>query len=259
MDALSVWWDADADAEANMAADEVLGIEAERLGRPLLRLYGWNGPIVSLGAFQRLEEAQSLPAIASSAIVRRPSGGGAIVHGSDLTYALAIPKSHPLGREPQPLYTAVHAPLVTALAEAGIAARMHAGRPDGDPAPFFCFSRRAVGDVVADGPGAAATATPKLMGSAQRRLAGAVVQHGSLLVAANTLVGADARHPGLSELGFSTSSHAIRTLAAQWLAGVAARLGLPIDRQPGGFAAAHATQIARRAERFRDPLWTGRR
>ena len=81
MDTLTVWWDDAADGATNMAADESLAAEAERSGGLLVRVYGWSRTTVSLGAFQRLEDARRIPELAGIPLVRRPSGGGAIVSG----------------------------------------------------------------------------------------------------------------------------------------------------------------------------------
>ena len=91
-----------------MGADEVLAAEAVALDRPLVRVYDWSEPTVSLGGFQRLADAQSSSLIAGLPLVRRPSGGGAIVHGTDLTYAVAVPRGHVWGSDPQVLYDAFH-------------------------------------------------------------------------------------------------------------------------------------------------------
>ena len=82
--------DGDADGLTNMAADEALAAEAVRRGGPVARFYGWREPTLSLGAFQPVAGAR---AITVDAVVRRPSGGGAILHGTDLTYAAAIPRT----------------------------------------------------------------------------------------------------------------------------------------------------------------------
>ena len=258
MGTLSAWWDGDADGVVNMATDEVLGAAAERLGMPLIRFYGWSRPTVSLGAFQRLADARTIPDIATANLVRRPSGGGAIVHGRDLTSALAVPKSHPFGQTPQQLYTAAHDTLAAVLGAHGIAARLYA-----DPAhdaDFFCFSRRAGGDLVVEAVGRGPTAAdPKIMGSAQRRLAAAVVQHGSLLLHANPGVGPAARHPGLLDLHEALRSIDLRHLAAAWLDSLGPRLGHDVSWKDGRFAASAPDETAARTAAYADPRWLGRR
>jgi len=255
---LSAWWDGDADGVVNMAADEALGAVAERGGEPLIRFYGWSEPTVSLGAFQRLADARAIPDIAAASLVRRPSGGGAIVHGSDLTYALAVPKTHPLGQTAQLLYTAAHETLASVLQGHGIAARLFADPPH--DADFLCFSRRAGGDLVVAAAGRQPTAAdPKVMGSAQRRLAGAVVQHGSLLLRANAGVGPAARHAGLEDLHADLRSLDLRQLATAWLDRLARRLGGDFHWEDGRFTTACSAEAAARTQAYADPRWLSRR
>jgi lipoate-protein ligase A len=259
---LPVWWDDAADGGTNMAADEILAAEAIRRGSLVIRLYGWAPACVSLGAFQEIAAARAIPALAGVPLVRRPSGGGAIVHGSDLTYAAAVPKCHPWGGTPQALYDAFHAAMVAELADRGIAARLHPGdaiAPGEAEERFFCFDRRATGDIVASASGKPPAATdPKIMGSAQRRLAGVVLQHGSLLVEANPAVGPEARHAGIEELAPGVSA-SLPELAAGWLRRVADSCGAAIDWRSGGFRPGREAEIAGCAERFRQDRWTGRR
>jgi len=263
---LAVWWDAIADGAANMAADELLAAEAARLGRPLVRFYGWTCPTVSLGGFQAIGEARSIDAISAAALVRRPSGGGAIVHGTDLTYALAVPRDHPLAHGALPLYEAVHRALADVLTARGLAARLHAdggltrhaGRATAAE-PFFCFSRRAVGDVVATPPGRPASDDdPKVLGSAQRRLPAAILQHGSLLFTENDRVGPAGRHRGLGDLLPSLRDRP-REIAAEWVSRIATALGLRPDWQPHAFTFQHHEMLAARVTRFRTAVWLERR
>jgi len=179
MTELLVWLDEPAEGHANMAADEVLAGEAVRQNRPLVRFYRWSQMTVSLGAFQPIATAEAEPAIASLPLVRRPSGGGAIVHGSDLTCAVAVPRDHPWGDRPQVLYDAFHQSLVDVLGSRGIVARLHPGRglQENDEGRLLCFDRRARGDLVVSGP---SPDGHKLLGSAQRRLKAAVLQGSSL-------------------------------------------------------------------------------
>jgi len=264
MNNLHVWWDPPADGPSNMAADELLAEEAAARGTCCLRFYGWTPTTVSLGGFQRGADAAAEPAIRGVPIVRRPSGGGAIVHGSDLTYAAAVPKGHPCGAGPEAFYDAVHGALCKALAEFGIAAALW--RPpiaahatgDRDAGSFFCFSRRSPGDVCmgvaesADGRG------HKILGSAQRRLAATVLQHGSLLLRHNERVSGAASHPGLADLApDGLPADAVPALAGRWLEFVAAGLGLRLARQAGRFRDERV--VAERSGRFSDPRWNHRR
>lgn len=256
-----IWWDEPADACTNMAADEILAAEADRRGGLVVRLYGWSPTSVSLGAFQEIAAARGLEAIADVPLVRRPSGGGALVHGTDLTYAAAVPRRHPWGQSAQAFYDAFHAALVAELRGRGVAARQHqaTGAAAVHPEPVLCFDRRAAGDVVVARPGAAAAADdPKIMGSAQRRLAGVILQHGSLLLRANAAVGPGGRHVGLLDL-YPAAGLEESGLAEAWLGRVAGACGAVAVRQATGFRAGRRPEIAARAARFQDAGWIARR
>jgi len=183
----------------NMAVDEAL-VEGPGQQELVLRLYGWREPTLSLGYFQSLADRARHPASAQCALVRRLSGGGAILHDRELTYALAAPKSYPLTRQAEALYLAIHETLVAALGKLGIEASINSRPSELTPAeePFLCFERRAKGDVL--------YGTAKIAGSAERRRRGAILQHGSILLA--------------------------RSLAAPELAGLGELCGRPVERAP---------------------------
>src|SRR5438132_7833883 len=79
-----------ADGPHNMAADEVL-LESAVAGTGSLRFYGWATATLSLGYFQPHGLRKSDDRLAKLPLVRRPTGGGALVHHHELTYALALP------------------------------------------------------------------------------------------------------------------------------------------------------------------------
>ncbi len=163
----------------NMARDEAL-LEAVGTGASpsTLRLYEWSEPTISLGYFQRFADCGSLPPPAGEMpVVRRLTGGGAILHDRELTYSLIVPTQHTsAGRKPNSLYELVHDALIACLAEDHVAANRD-GADDGSGAakgPFFCFARRHCYDVL--------IGTDKVAGSAQRRTRDAVLQHGSIVL-----------------------------------------------------------------------------
>src|SRR5436190_6027688 len=80
---------------ANMALDEALLRSALERRVAGLRFYTWSEPTLSLGYFQAHAERRIDPLLADVAYVRRPTGGAAILHHRELTYALALPAGTP--------------------------------------------------------------------------------------------------------------------------------------------------------------------
>lgn len=161
----------------NMAVDEALLEESLKSGTIFLRLYRWSEATVSLGYFQRPDDQQLDPRLAHLPTVRRLSGGGAILHHHELTYSCCLPPKHPLARQPSQLYEQIHAAIIAALSEQGIEIARRGRTASGPNEPFLCFLREAAPDLVVRG--------HKVLGSAQRRRRGAVLQHGSLLLRAS--------------------------------------------------------------------------
>ncbi|MGQ0552417.1 MAG: lipoate--protein ligase family protein [Planctomycetota bacterium] len=165
----------------NMALDEVLlrGVlpTAQPPGRPVLRLYTWDPPGLSLGWFQPREAFVELAARSGAVLVRRPTGGGAIHHEQELTFALvARPGEDGYPADTVAAYELVHAALAEALAAVGARVSPRgAGRPlSTDPrAATLCFHDQTALDLVDE-------RGRKVVGSAQRRRAGGVLHHGSL-------------------------------------------------------------------------------
>lgn len=170
----------------NMAVDEALLMGAVELAESpekrepicVVRVYRWSEATLSLGYFQ---DRADLPADSSAATlphVRRLSGGGAIVHHHEFTYSLTLSAGHPLSAEPVDLYAMVHRQLLRWLATFGIHAdlrgKVASKNSVPDVEPFLCFSRGDERDIVLDG--------QKIVGSAQRRRRGAILQHGSLIL-----------------------------------------------------------------------------
>ena len=220
---------------ANMAADAAL-LDAAAAGTAGGRWYRWSEPTVSLGHFQKgaaLDPA-TLPPLPT---VRRLSGGGAIVHHHEWTYALALPRTHPLAATPERLYEAVHGEVIAALDEVGVTARLRGSGGDGGEEPTLCFLRSDPRDVVvADRDGA----WRKVVGSAQRRRKGAVLQHGSLLAATSPFAPAVSGLAELAGLRAGQVDRAVRTAALRLT-----RL-LTRDAPPNGPAdPAHVDEVPR--------------
>ncbi len=163
----------------NMAIDEaILTTVNDGKAPATLRFYQWSQPTISLGYFQKFEEFTSQdPTIANLPVVRRQTGGGAILHDDELTYSLIIPLD---GSAPvtdiEPLYQLVHDAVIATLADYGVNITYRGGddRGNAQRGPFFCFARTHRLDLVAG--------QLKILGSAQRRVKNAVLQHGSLIL-----------------------------------------------------------------------------
>lgn len=191
----------------NMAVDEMLLQRAAEQRVATLRFYQWSPATLSLGYFQRAEDRESHAASRSCPLVRRSSGGGAILHDRELTYSLSLPMAHPLAADPETLYRETHGSLVRTLADFGITATLNERTLVGlGGEPFLCFQRRSVGDVV--------VGAHKVCGSAQRRNKGAILQHGSILVAASPHA---PELPGLADL--ASRSIDVAEFAEAWLDG----------------------------------------
>jgi lipoate-protein ligase A len=178
-----------------MALDEaLLEVLADDPSSAVLRTYGWSEPTLSLGYFQEIAEAEADPRWRGVPIVRRPTGGGAIWHHHELTYALVLPSAHPWARPSVVLYREVHAAIAVLLRSRDIDARPRGPlpHPRASGRPFLCFNDRDPEDLVCRG--------AKVVGSAQRRRRGAVLQHGSLLLERS------ARTPELPGLADLTSA-----------------------------------------------------
>ncbi|MCA9139876.1 MAG: hypothetical protein KDB00_24050 [Planctomycetales bacterium] len=172
--------DGDGSAAWNMAVDQAI---AESISVPAesdlpigatLRFYTWAEPTLSLGYFQFARDAS--PRFDQIARVRRSTGGGAILHHHELTYSLTVPTNPGEHGARNDLYRGVHAAFVATLDCFGATTRPYLldKRHQGQSDPFLCFQRRTDEDLILCG--------YKVLGSAQRRVRGAIMQHGSLLL-----------------------------------------------------------------------------
>lgn len=179
-----------------MAVDAALLAWAVRTHpqRPVLRLYSWTGPALSLGVHQRVnDELVARCAERGVDVVRRPTGGTAVLHGDDLTYSVVAPSR---GRGVLEAYSWVAEGLIAGLALLGIPAEVGGGNgPEGMPAldaRSACFATTAGADLKVGG--------SKICGSAQVRRSGWFLQHGSIPMGDNRPMTADLlRHPGRND------------------------------------------------------------
>ncbi len=167
-----------ADGATNMATDHALLDRAagpRGRGEAVLRIYAWARPTLSFGLHERARIPRDAFTANAVDVVRRPTGGRALLHHREVTYSVTAPLTGGSALGLGESYRAINTLLRAALARMGVAAeeaprRGRAGAPDGAP----CFAEPNRGELVVDG--------RKLVGSAQRRDAHALMQHGSILL-----------------------------------------------------------------------------
>lgn len=145
---------------------------------PTLRLYRWEPAAVSLGYFQDETEVVDLAACREAGldVVRRPTGGRAVLHKDELTYSIIVPEVHPFINKGGVMdaYRGISRGVVTAFNLLGIVASLtpEAGIRT-DLSPGACFDTTSAYEVQVRG--------RKVVGSAQLRRDGIVLQHGAIL------------------------------------------------------------------------------
>lgn len=146
-------------------------------GTPTLRTYGWKPYAISIGMNQSIEEFDlEILNTAGIDIVRRPTGGRAILHADELTYSVTLPAGDRTLRE---IYRFVNEGLLCGLRLMGVDAELSSTAEDfrnlyRQPASIPCFASSAKSEIQVGG--------RKILGSAQRRYGNSVLQHGSLLL-----------------------------------------------------------------------------
>jgi lipoate-protein ligase A len=159
---------------ANMSIDEALLDRGEQVGESWLRLYTWKPHCLSFGRHEPAARRYDVDRVAALGIdtVRRPTGGRAVWHGRELTYAVVAPCR--LFGPLQDAYIEIHAMLADALSRVAVPASLAPRTPLLPLDAGACF-RQAVGGEVMAG-------SRKVVGSAQLRRSGAFLQHGSILL-----------------------------------------------------------------------------
>jgi lipoate-protein ligase A len=178
----------------NMARDTALQARAARTSETVFSIYSWSWPTLSFGRHQPAKGLYDLERVrqADVDVVRRPTGGRAILHDREITYSVTAPAGDaPPLRE---TYSRINQILLDGLTRLGVNAELapvvhRAESPSMRP----CFETPSEGELVADG--------KKLVGSAQWRDQGALLQHGSILVgddqsSLNSFALADANRAG---------------------------------------------------------------
>ena len=288
-----------AEGAANMALDEALLESVLAGGPPTLRFYGWAPGCLSVGTNQPLEAQIDTDWVRGEGytLVRRPTGGRAVLHDGprELTYSLVAPVSDPrVAGGVVESYRKISTGLVQGLARLGIAARMaeppeaaaargasplaaaraelaarRNGRPNpgaSDPDGAVCFDEATDYEITVEG--------RKVIGSAQTRRGGALLQQGSVLLDADLERWSRAfryrdeaarlraqthlslRMAGLND--FAATPLAPDAVAAALAAGLAEALAVTLA--PGGLTAEEAAQRdALIATRYAAEAWTLRK
>ena len=163
----------EADGYTQMALDALLLRESHRRPIPVLRFYRWTGPWLSLGLHQRSWPSHwdGLARRGALSMVRRPSGGGAVLHAGGLTYALIWPDPP---RQRHEAYRQACQWLIAGFNSFGLSLRF--GDERSDSIDQNCFARSTPADLV-DSQGV------KRIGSSQRWSKGHLLQHGEILLA----------------------------------------------------------------------------
>lgn len=166
---------AEYDAITNMAIDEtLLDLYLEERLPPTLRFYGWSPPAVSFGYGQKVS-AQTIERIneAGYDVVRRPTGGRAVLHEGELTYCF-IAGEPILDSSIARAYRQICDALIAGLVALGVAASMGKSADGSYKSYEDCFQATTQADLQYQG--------KKIVGSAQLRRHNSVLQHGSIMV-----------------------------------------------------------------------------
>jgi lipoate-protein ligase A len=229
----------------NMALDQALLEEADASGAAFLRLYRWNPPCLSFGrnepALARYD--RNLIAARGLAVVRRPTGGRAVWHEHEVTYAVAAP-IEAFGSLTQS-YCDIHGRLARALGTLGLDARLAPAGPSAPLGAGACFAASAGGEVLVGG--------RKVVGSAQVRRGTAFLQHGSILLdGSQDVVRAVSRQ--LTAVSATTLSAALRrpVTFAEVADAIVASWDEPVSAAP-------YRPLPSPTARFSDPAWIWRR
>jgi lipoate-protein ligase A len=164
-------------ASYNMALDETLALSVRKgASPPALRLYGWEGPSVSLGRFQKVADididycrSRTIP------VVRRPTGGRAVIHDAELTYGLAVRTDRPpFSKGLLESYKSIGSAFTLAFRRIGLKAETRERRERGTvlAGSPLCFQSSSYGEILVN--------DKKIVGAAQKRWPDGLLQQGSV-------------------------------------------------------------------------------
>lgn len=237
-----------------MALDMSLHARAAAGGGAFLRMYRWAPSCLSFGRHEPALRRYDRDRIAALGLdtVRRPTGGRAVWHSAELTYAVAAPEAS-MGTLRQ-AYRCIHDTIATALRTLGAPVALAPARPGLPLDAGACFSAAAGGEVVLD--------ASKVAGSAQLRRDGALLQHGSVLLdddqsLIRDITAGPSAQPDVSPLSRILRRPVAWHEVAQAFADAAGTWGGPW--RPLDDVDVLLAESERLAMQFRDPAWTWRR
>jgi lipoate-protein ligase A len=211
----------------------------------VVRLYGWSAPTVSFGKNE--PAARVRPAGGNEpAYVRRPTGGRAVLHDQEVTYSVVAPLEAFAGlRE---AYLRINEALAGALRSLGASVDISGAAPTPGLDAGPCFQSPARGEIVAGG--------RKLVGSAQARLEGVLLQHGSVLLGGDQgLLGEGGGEVTLSALIPSVDLAAVVVATAEAL-----RRSFGGTWTDSGYSTCERDRAAQlEADKYAQDSWTWRR
>jgi lipoate-protein ligase A len=244
-----------ADGATNMALDEALMRRASRTGDAVFRVYSWSSPTLSLGRNQRAAGCYDETAAASLRIgfVRRPTGGRALLHHHEVTYSATLSSAD--SHSAREAYDFINEVLLSGLNALGVSVAKATNGVSVPPGLRPCFDVPAERELV--------ISDRKLVGSAQWRHEGALLQHGSILVRDDqALINRVLRDPLPDVRAAATLSEALGF--APSISDVADALRHALEQRTGGQSTDFdvdemqaETALLRRA--YEDASWTWRR
>jgi len=230
----------------NMAIDEAVFLSCQQgKSLPTIRLYGWTPPAVSLGYFQKADNAINFEACKRRGVdvVKRLSGGRAVLHDKELTYSLICPEgTPPFGKTILETYKTISMCLISALKNLNLDVKWvtskekHSSFKHLSDKTVSCFSSPSWYEITVEG--------KKICGSAQKRGGGIWMQHGAILLEHDVEMLADVLKSGKSKQEFmdeifssttSINNHLGKTidfyeLKTLVLKGFEANLGIILER-----------------------------
>ena len=245
----------------NMALDDALLHAVAAGSPPVLRLYRWQPATLTVGYAQSLDTGVDLAACTATGIdvVRRPTGGRAVLHDREVTYAVIAPAGTPFGASIAESYRVIAGVLQEALRRFGLPVELVPGRSRGEQGRPVCFTAPAQFELVIDG--------CKVAGCAQKRRGPAFLQHGSIPVDLDLdllqrlLPATPGEAPALRfrTVGwlnrFATLPLEVAAVEAAVIEAFAAAFGFkPVPEEPTAEELAHARQLL--AEWYGNPGWT---